>query len=89
MTDLKQKIEKTIEELLRKMDVDHGGIEEKEVAGQVFYCIKADDDETELLIGEKGGVLRSINMIVGRMVDNHDGDRTRFIIDVNDYKKIK
>ena len=89
MTDIKQKIEQAIEGLLSKIGIKHNGIEEKGVAGQVFYCIKTDSSNNDLLVSENGEVLRSINTIVGRMIDNHNGDRVRFVVDVNDYKKDK
>jgi spoIIIJ-associated protein len=89
MTDLKESIENIITALFKKMGVSYSSIEEKNIAGQTLYCINLDDNESGLLIGQRGDVLKAINMLVSRILEKEYNIKNKITIDINDYKKNK
>ncbi len=89
MVDIKKHVEDITTTLLDKLGIIHNGVEENKVSGQTLYCINVDAVESEFLIGERDDVLRAINMLVSRMLENKINERNRITIDVNDYKKKK
>lgn len=78
-TDIKQ----LIEELLGKLAIEFDSIEVGDTLGQEVYKIKTEN--SDILIGSHGEVLRGINHIVKKTLQQH-GAETRFMIDVNNYR---
>ncbi len=62
-------------------------VESDDELGMTRFQIKTDDPE--LLIGRNGDVLRSLNHIIQKFIENsfseEDVEKSNFLIDVNDY----
>lgn len=86
---MKNKIEKITTELLVKLGIISDGIEESEVYGQVLYNLNIPGTDSDLLIGERGDGIKSVNLIVSRILERSIGERVRITIDINNYKKDK
>ncbi len=80
---METKIKKLIEELLGKLSVEFDSINVDDSLGQDVYKIKT--TSSDILIGSHGDVLRAINHVVKKTLQQQ-GEETRFMIDVNDYR---
>lgn len=76
-------VKQLIEDLLRKLATEFDSVEIGEELGQEVYRIRTSN--SGVLIGSRGDVLRSLNHIVKKTLQNK-GEETRFMIDVNDYR---
>lgn len=76
-------IKQLIEELLHLLNVEFTSVEISTELGQDVFKIMTEN--SNVLIGRDGDVLRAINHIVKKTLQNKDQD-TKFMIDVNDYR---
>jgi spoIIIJ-associated protein len=79
-----------VKELLQKASFEVVDIVlevDDELGGMKRFVIKTDDPQ--LLIGRNGDILRSVNYLVRKFVENQHGpealDASNFLVDVNDY----
>ncbi len=77
-------VETTITELLKMLEVQHDGVEKKEVAGQIVFTIKT--KETRKLIGLNGETLTAVDYIVKKMIEKQGETHPHFVVDVDNYR---
>lgn len=78
-----QKIQSTIDELLKSLCVNVDGIDIEESELHPIFLVRSPD--SKILIGSGGENLRALNYLVKKIVEkNIEGDH-KFLIDVNGY----
>ncbi|EKE15627.1 MAG: hypothetical protein ACD_11C00116G0014 [uncultured bacterium] len=91
MKEQNEIIQETITELLKKMGfeivIEIDSSEDSEQNGTVFNIIT--QDESNFLIGQYGANLQAIQHLARLLVRKKIDEKTKFIIDVNSYRKQK
>lgn len=77
------KIQKTIEQMLKVMRIDYDGVTVEETEHNPYFEIKSND--SKLLIGARGETLQALHHLVSRAAAEN-GEHPRFTLDVNGYK---
>ena len=93
---MKPPIEDILKEILSAINVPYSSITEQEVAGQVVFSIKTEDDG-RVLIGQHGDVIHALDYLVKKIAESRrtenkeetfglPEDHYMFLVDVNDYR---